>query len=60
VDRGRVTILSDQVDNFGQDNIIVLILELVHGFQKAANLGVDTRLGTGTSKVVHDRLNTTR
>jgi hypothetical protein len=60
VGRRRVTILSDQVDNFGQDDIIVLILELVHGFQKAANLGVDTRLGTGTSKVVHDRLNTTR
>jgi hypothetical protein len=60
VGRGRVTILSDQVDNFGQDDIIVLIFELVHRFQKAANLGVDTRLGTGTSKVVHDRLNTTR
>lgn len=57
---GRVTILSDQVDNFGQDDIIVLILELVHRSQKAANLGVDARLGTGTSEVVHNRLNTTR
>jgi hypothetical protein len=59
VDRGRVTISSDQVDNFGQDDIIVLILELVHRSQKAANLVVDARLGAGTSKVVHDRLNIT-
>ena len=59
VGRRRITTSSDQVDNFGQYNIIVLILELVHRIQKAANLGVDTRLGTGTSKVVHDRLNTT-
>ena len=60
--RGRVTILPDQVDNFGQDGIIVWIPELVqvHRFRKAANLGVDTRLGTGTGKVVHDRLNTSR
>ena len=54
------TILSDQVDNFGQDDIIVLILQSVHRVQKVANLGVDARLGTGTSKVVHDRLNTAR
>ncbi len=60
VGRGRVTILSDQVDNFAQDDIIVLILESVHRFQKSANLDVDARLGTGTSKVVQDRLNTTR
>lgn len=58
--RGRVTISSDQVGNFGQDDIIVLILEVVRRSQKATNLGVDARHGTGTSKVVHDRLNTSR
>jgi hypothetical protein len=55
----RVTILSDQVDYFLQDDIIVLIQELVRRFQKAANLGVDGRLGTGTCKVAYDRPNTT-
>jgi hypothetical protein len=53
---GRVTISSDQVDNFGQVDIFVLkpeLAEWVHRFNKAANLIVDTRLGTGTSKVVH-------
>ena len=55
--RGRVTIFSDQVDDFGQDDIIVLILESVRLFQKAANLGVDGRLGIGAKKVAHDRLN---
>lgn len=61
MDRGRVTILSNQVDNFFQDDIIFfLILAWVRRFQKAADLRVDVRLGTGTSKFAHDRLNITR
>ena len=56
--RRRLIILSDQVDNFGQDDIVVSILESVLSVQKAAHLGVDVRPGTGTSKVVHDQLNT--
>ena len=50
--KGQVTILSDQVDNFGQDDIILLILESVYRFEEVANLGMDARLGTRTSKVV--------
>ena len=55
---GRATIFSDQVGNFGQDDIVFLILKSVHRFKKVANLGVDNRPRTaGTSKVVHRRLN---
>ena len=53
----RVAVLFDQVSDLCNNNIIIVILEFGHRFDKAANLGVDVRLETRTSKLMLHRLN---
>ena len=57
---GRITVSSDQVNDFGHDDIVVLILESMQHSNKAANFGMDACLGTRASEDVHCRLNIAR
>jgi hypothetical protein len=55
-----IAVLFDQVNDLFHDDIVVLMLETGHIFNKAVDLGVDARLETRIGKVVHHRLDLVR
>ena len=55
-----IAVLSDQINDLFHDDIVVVMLECGHTFDKAVDLRVDALLKTRIGKIVHHQLNLVR